>query len=230
MRIGGPLGGQLKGLPGSAAAEDLADRDRDVRQRPGSEHTTLSGCVRTLLATVDRIGEGRHDLRDEVGHPVLGEAGSRVDGALVVSVLSALGAIGDLDGALHRDVRPALQPDRQSVREAADRGRVPCPDRLDGTAIAQVGCKPEVNTRSYTTGMSKIMVSLPEELLHEIDEVARRRSMSRSALLAAAARREIARPNPSDVDDAIIRSEQRFRTAGRFEAADLVRRDRDSRR
>ena len=78
--------------------------------------------------------------------------------------------------------------------------------------------------------MSKIMVSLPEDLVYEIDEVARQRSMSRSALLAAAARREIARPNPCDVDDAIIRSEQRFRAAGRFEAADLVRRDRDGRR
>ena len=61
----------------------------------------------------------------------------------------------------------------------------------------------------------------------EYDEVARRRSMSRSALLAAAARREIARPTPSDVDHAIIGSEQRFRTAGRFEAADLVRWNRD---
>ncbi len=78
--------------------------------------------------------------------------------------------------------------------------------------------------------MSKIMVSLPEELVREIDEVARRRSMSRSALLAAAARREIARPNPADVDDAIVRSERRFRTAGRFDAGDLVRQDRGSRR
>jgi predicted transcriptional regulator len=86
------------------------------------------------------------------------------------------------------------------------------------------------NTVSYTHGMSKIMVSLPEQLLREIDEVARRRSTSRSALLAAAARREIARRNPSEVDEAIIRSEERFRAAGSFEAADLVRRDRDSRR
>jgi metal-responsive CopG/Arc/MetJ family transcriptional regulator len=77
--------------------------------------------------------------------------------------------------------------------------------------------------------MSKILTSLPEELVREIDEVARRRSTDQSALLAAAARREIARPHPSDVDDAIIRSEQRFRNAGRFEAADLVRRGQDSR-
>lgn len=78
--------------------------------------------------------------------------------------------------------------------------------------------------------MSKIMVSLPEELLQEIDDEARRRSMSRSALLAAAARRELARPNPGAIDDAIRRSERRFRAAGSFEAADLVRGDRDSRR
>jgi metal-responsive CopG/Arc/MetJ family transcriptional regulator len=78
--------------------------------------------------------------------------------------------------------------------------------------------------------MAKIMVSLPEELLHEIDAVAQARSMSRSALLAAAARREIARPDPAALDDAIARSEQRFQASGRFEAADLVRRDRGSRR
>ncbi len=78
--------------------------------------------------------------------------------------------------------------------------------------------------------MSKVMVSLPEELVHEIDEEARRRSMSRSALLAAAARRELARPTLGAIAEAISRSEQRFRNAGSFEAADLVRRDRESHR
>jgi hypothetical protein len=78
--------------------------------------------------------------------------------------------------------------------------------------------------------MSKVMISLPEELLHEVDEEARRRSISRSALLATAARRELARADPVAVGEAIARSEERFRTAGSFEATDLVRRDRDSRR
>lgn len=78
--------------------------------------------------------------------------------------------------------------------------------------------------------MAKIMVSLPEDLVREIDDEARRRSMSRSALIAAAARREIARPLSADVEEAIIRSEQRFRTAGRFDAGDVIRRDRDARR
>lgn len=78
--------------------------------------------------------------------------------------------------------------------------------------------------------MSKVMVSLPEDLLAEIDKEAKRRSMSRSALLASAARRELARPDPEHVAAAIARSERRFRNAGAFDAIDLVRGDRDLRR
>jgi len=78
--------------------------------------------------------------------------------------------------------------------------------------------------------MSKVMISLTEELLMEIDGEARRRGMSRSALLAAAARRELDRPDPDEVAAAIARSEERFRRAGGFESAELVRADRDSRR
>jgi metal-responsive CopG/Arc/MetJ family transcriptional regulator len=78
--------------------------------------------------------------------------------------------------------------------------------------------------------MSKVMVSIPEELLAELDTEARRRSTSRSALLATAARRELARRDSEQVAAAIARSEQRFVSAGTFEAADLVRHDRDSRR
>lgn len=83
---------------------------------------------------------------------------------------------------------------------------------------------------SYTISMSKVMVSLPDELLERLDSEARRRSLSRSAFLAEAARRELARRDPEDVAAAIERSEKRFRQAGRFESSDLVRRDRDSRR
>lgn len=88
--------------------------------------------------------------------------------------------------------------------------------------------QPLSNTSGYNGSMSKVMVSLPEELLHEIDEEAHRRSISRSALLAAAARRELARPDRGAVDKATDRSERRFRPAGTFDAADLVRAYRDS--
>jgi metal-responsive CopG/Arc/MetJ family transcriptional regulator len=82
----------------------------------------------------------------------------------------------------------------------------------------------------YTRSMAKVMVSFSDDLLAEIDAEAARRSTSRSALLATAARRELARRHPDDVRAAIERSEQRFRTAGSFEAASLIRADRDSRR
>jgi metal-responsive CopG/Arc/MetJ family transcriptional regulator len=75
--------------------------------------------------------------------------------------------------------------------------------------------------------MSKVMVSLPDDLLQRLDNEARRRSMSRSAFLAAAAQKELARPDPAAVDEAVKRSEKRFHLAGAFEAADLIRQDRD---
>ncbi len=78
--------------------------------------------------------------------------------------------------------------------------------------------------------MSKVMVSLPDDLVRQLDDEARRRSTSRSALLAAAARRELARPDSAAVAEAVARSERRFRAEGSFDAAELVRRGRDSQR
>jgi metal-responsive CopG/Arc/MetJ family transcriptional regulator len=78
--------------------------------------------------------------------------------------------------------------------------------------------------------MSKVIVSLADDLLAELDAEAKRRSTSRSALLATAARRELTRRDPEKVAAAIARSEQRFRHTGAFDAADVVRADRDSRR
>ncbi len=77
--------------------------------------------------------------------------------------------------------------------------------------------------------MSKVMVSLPADLLANIDAEAQRRSVSRSAFLATAARREIDRRDPDVVAAAIARSEERFRSAGSFDATDLIRVDRDRR-
>ena len=77
--------------------------------------------------------------------------------------------------------------------------------------------------------MAKVMVSLPDELLRRIDVEARRRKTTRSGLLAELARRELARRDPEVVRAAIERSEQRFARAVSFDAADLVRSDRDQR-
>jgi hypothetical protein len=73
------------------------------------------------------------------------------------------------------------------------------------------------------------MVCLPEALLAELDAEARRRATSLSELLATAARRELDRRDPAQVAAAIAGSEQRFGRSGTFDAADLVRHDRDSR-
>lgn len=78
--------------------------------------------------------------------------------------------------------------------------------------------------------MSKVMVSLPDELLTRVDEEARRRSLSRSALLATAVRRELERRDPEVVAAAVARSELRFARSGSFDAASLVRDARDGRR
>jgi predicted transcriptional regulator len=86
------------------------------------------------------------------------------------------------------------------------------------------------NKSGYTLGMAKVMVSLKDDLLGEIDAEAERRHTTRSAFLALAATHELARRDSVTVQAAIMRSEQRFRAAGSFEAADLVRDDRDSRR
>lgn len=74
------------------------------------------------------------------------------------------------------------------------------------------------------------MVSLPDDLLAELDAEVKRRATSRSALLAAAARRELKRRDPADLASAVQRSELRFRDAGSFESAEVVRADRDGRR
>jgi predicted transcriptional regulator len=76
--------------------------------------------------------------------------------------------------------------------------------------------------------MSKVMVSLPDELLQQIDQEAQRRSTSRSALIAIAARRELARPDPEAMAAARARLEKLWERAGPFEAAELVRQERDS--
>ena len=73
------------------------------------------------------------------------------------------------------------------------------------------------------------MVSLPDDLLARIDDEARRRGTSRSALLQQAARRELGRPDPASLDQAVARSRARFAQAKGFEAAELIRAERDAR-
>ena len=75
--------------------------------------------------------------------------------------------------------------------------------------------------------MPKIMISLPADLLADVDREARRRSTSRSALLATAARRELEQQDPAELDRALERARGALRDVGAFESADLVRAERN---
>ncbi len=78
--------------------------------------------------------------------------------------------------------------------------------------------------------MAKVMVSLPDDLLAEIDAEAARRDISRSGFLPDAARTELRRQAPETVEAAVGRSQERFRHATPFDSIQLIRQERDTRR
>lgn len=85
---------------------------------------------------------------------------------------------------------------------------------------------------SYTVSVpkaTKVMISLPDELLERIDRAASERSTSRSAFLQDAARRELGWPDPVAIDAALERGRAALAGAGRFESAELIRSERDGR-
>ena len=76
--------------------------------------------------------------------------------------------------------------------------------------------------------MAKVRISISDDLLARVDAEAKRRSMTRSGLLALAATRELDRRDPEAMDAAIARSKERFKNVGPIDAAALVRAERDS--
>lgn len=73
------------------------------------------------------------------------------------------------------------------------------------------------------------MISLPPDLLERLDRVAGERGTSRSALLQEVVRRELGWPDPAAFDAALERGRRALTGAGAFEAAELIRRERDAR-
>ena len=74
------------------------------------------------------------------------------------------------------------------------------------------------------------MVSMPNDLLAEIDAQVRRTKGSRSAFLATAARHELERCDPEAIHAAVERSRRRFADVGEFDSTAAVRELRDGRR
>ena len=77
--------------------------------------------------------------------------------------------------------------------------------------------------------MSKVLISVPEELLAEIDREALARGASRSGFLQDAARHELGRPSKVRIEAALERGRRALRDVGAFEAAEVIRTGRDAR-
>lgn len=72
--------------------------------------------------------------------------------------------------------------------------------------------------------MVRVTVSLPDSPLEYLDSESRRREMSRDEQITLAVRRERRRT----IDAAVARARERFKDAGPFESADVIRADRGS--
>ena len=77
--------------------------------------------------------------------------------------------------------------------------------------------------------MRKVLISIPDELLAEIDREASARGESRSGILKEAARRELGRPSKARMQVALERGRRALRDVGAFEAAEVIRSARDAR-
>jgi predicted transcriptional regulator len=77
--------------------------------------------------------------------------------------------------------------------------------------------------------MSKVLITVPDELLARIDRAAEGRKITRSRFLEEAAEHELGWPAPDALDAAVWRARIALESAGVFESGDLIRRDRESR-
>ncbi|HEY4005776.1 MAG TPA: hypothetical protein VGM60_11410 [Pseudonocardia sp.] len=75
--------------------------------------------------------------------------------------------------------------------------------------------------------MAEVVVSIPDELLEEIDAEAARKATTRAAVLRMRLSQGRLRRDPEVIGAAIARAEELFRDAGPFDSTELVRADRD---
>ena len=77
--------------------------------------------------------------------------------------------------------------------------------------------------------MSKVLISVPDELLERIDRAAKARKTTRSRFIEEAAQRELGWPAADSMDAAVNRAREALASVGPFESAELIRRDREAR-
>lgn len=76
---------------------------------------------------------------------------------------------------------------------------------------------------------TKVMISMPPDLLERLDRVAGERGRSRSAFLQEVVRRELGWPDPAAFDAAVERGRAALAGVGGFESAELIREERGAR-
>lgn len=76
---------------------------------------------------------------------------------------------------------------------------------------------------------TKVLVSMPDELLARIDRETARSGVTRSEFLQEAARQRLGWPDPATIDAALERGRAALQDLGSFDSAELIRADRDAR-
>lgn len=82
----------------------------------------------------------------------------------------------------------------------------------------------------YTQGMAKIMISIPDDLLAELDFEAKSRKISRSALIAKAVRRQLDKPERERIDQLLAEAREAWVDVDGVSVQEFIRHDRDTRR
>ena len=77
--------------------------------------------------------------------------------------------------------------------------------------------------------ISKVLITVPDELLDRIDRAAKARRTTRSRFIEEAAQHELGWPAADSMDAAVKRAREALASAGPFESAGLIRRDREAR-
>jgi predicted transcriptional regulator len=77
--------------------------------------------------------------------------------------------------------------------------------------------------------MTKVLISMPDELVARIDRAAKARKTSRSRFIQEAAEHELGWPGSDAIEVAVKAAREALEPDGRYESTDLIRRDRDER-
>jgi predicted transcriptional regulator len=77
--------------------------------------------------------------------------------------------------------------------------------------------------------MTKVLITVPDDLLERIDRTAKARKTTRSRFVEAAVRHELGWPEPDAMDGAVARAREALASYGAFDSESLIRRDREDR-